>query len=84
MILRAKEIKVDGYKTKSKQVKEYLNDELVCVTIFDPENDSIQATFQLYSSGDFSDRYEYQVIKINTIQSVKKNLNMKCDTYTRK
>ena len=64
--------------------RQTLNDESVHVIIFDPENDSIQATFQSYSSDDFSDRYEYQVIKINTIQSVKKNLNMKHDIYVRK
>ena len=57
--------------------KQMLNDELVHVTVFNSENDLIQATFQAYASDDVDDCYEYQVIEINTIQSVEKHLNMK-------
>ena len=60
--------------------RQTLNDESVQVTVFDSENDLIQAIFQIYASEDVSDQYEFQVIEINTIQSVRKYLNTKCDT----
>ena len=40
------------------------------------ENDLIQAIFQTYVSDNIDDYYEYQVIEINTIQLIRKHLNM--------
>ena len=57
-------------------IRQILNDRLVYVTVFDSENDLIQAIFQAYASDDVSDHYEYQVIEINTIQSIRKHLNV--------
>ena len=56
-------------------IRQTLNDESVCVTVFDSENDSIQTIFQAYASDDVDDHYEYQVIEINIIQSIEKHLN---------
>ena len=61
-------------------IRQTLNDESVCVTVFNSENDSIQAIFQAYALSDVSDCYEYQMIEINTIQSIRKHLNVMCDT----
>ncbi len=47
--------------------RQTLNDKSVCITVFNSENDLIQAIFQAYTSDDISDCYEYQVIEINTI-----------------
>ena len=60
-------------------IRQTLNDESVCVTVFDSENDLIQAIFQAYASDDVSDHYKYQMIKINIIQSIKKHLNTTCN-----
>ena len=60
--------------------RQTLNDELICVTVFNSENNLIQAIFQAYALNDINDYYEYQVIEINTIQSIKKHLNMMYDT----
>ena len=57
-------------------IKQILNDKSVHVTVFDSENNSIQTIFQAYASDDVSDHYEYQMIKINIIQSIRKHLNM--------
>ena len=57
-------------------IRQTLNDELIHVTVFDSENNLIQTIFQAYAPGDVSDHYEYQVIEINTIQSIRKHLNM--------
>ena len=57
-------------------IRQTLNDESVYVIIFNSENDSVQAIFQTYVSDDIDDYYEYQVIEINTIQSIRKHLNM--------
>ena len=61
-------------------IRQILNDRSVHVTVFDSENDLIQIIFQAYASDDVSDYYEYQVIEINTIQSIKKHLNVTCST----
>ncbi len=55
--------------------RQTLNDGSVRVTVFDPENDSIQATFQAYAPGDVGDRYGYQVVEVNTIHPTGKHLN---------
>ena len=60
--------------------RQTLNDESVCVTVFDSENDLIQATFQAYTLSDIDDCYEYQVIEANTIQPIRKHLNVTHDT----
>ena len=57
-------------------IRQTLNDRSVYVIIFNSENDLIQAIFQTYVSDDISDHYEYQVIEINIIQSIRKHLNM--------
>ena len=57
-------------------IRQTLNDRSVHVTVFNSENDLIQAIFQAYASDDVDDCYEYQVIEINTIQSIEKHLNM--------
>ena len=57
-------------------IRQTLNDELIHVTVFDSENDLIQTTFQAYALNDINDHYEYQMIEINTIQSIRKHLNM--------
>ena len=61
-------------------IRQTLNDESICVTVFDSENDSIQTIFQAYASDDVNNYYEYQVIEINTIQSIRKYLNTTHDT----
>ena len=61
-------------------IRQTLNDRSVHVTVFNSENDLIQAIFQAYASDDISNHYEFQVIEINIIQSVKKHLNMTCNT----
>ena len=61
-------------------IRQTLNDESVCVIIFNSENDLIQAIFQTYASNNINDCYEYQVIEINTIQSIKKHLNITYST----
>ena len=61
-------------------IRQTLNDESVCVTVFNLENDLIQTIFQAYVLNDVDDYYEYQVIEINTIQSIEKHLNVMCDT----
>ena len=64
------------FETIMCMIKQTLNDELVHVIIFDLENDSIQTIFQAYALSDVNDCYEYQVIEINIIQSIRKHLNM--------
>src|SRR5438046_6896149 len=59
-----------SFKTVTRMARQTLNDESIHVTVFDLKNDSIQATFQSYSSSNFDDRYEYQVVEANIIQSV--------------
>ena len=61
-------------------IRQILNDESVCVTVFNSENDLIQVIFQAYASNNIDNHYEYQVIEVNTIQSIKKHLNMIHDT----
>ena len=56
-------------------IRQTLNNKSVYVIVFNSENDSIQAIFQTYASSNISDCYEFQVIEINTIQSVRKHLN---------
>ena len=56
-----------------------MNDKSVCVTVFNSKNNSIQAIFQAYALNDIDDCYEYQIIKINIIQSTEKHLNTTCD-----
>ena len=57
-------------------IRQTLNDRSVYVTVFNSENDLIQIIFQIYVSNDVNNHYEYQVIEINTIQSIEKHLNM--------
>ena len=57
-------------------IRQTLNDESVYITVFDSENDLIQAIFQAYALNDVDDYYEYQMIEINIIQSTEKHLNM--------
>ncbi len=47
--------------------KQTLNNRLIYVTVFNSENDSIQAIFQAYALNNINNHYEYQVIEINTI-----------------
>ena len=56
-------------------IRQMLNDELIYVTVFNSKNNSIQAIFQAYALNDIDDCYEYQIIKINIIQSIRKHLN---------
>ena len=56
-------------------IRQTLNNESVCIIIFDSENDLIQTIFQVYTLNNVDDCYEYQMIKINTIQSIEKHLN---------
>ena len=60
-------------------IRQTLNDESICVTVFNLENDLIQTIFQAYALNDVSDHYEYQVIEINIIQSTEKHLNIMCN-----
>src|SRR5436190_12543639 len=62
------------FETITRMARQTLNDGSVRVTVFDPENDSIQATFQAYAPGDVGDRYGYQVVEANTIQPTGKHL----------
>ena len=48
-------------------IRQTLNDKLIYITVFDSENDSIQAIFQAYALNDVSDYYEFQMIEINII-----------------
>ena len=57
-------------------IRQILNDESVCIIVFNSENDLIQTIFQAYVLNDVDDYYEYQVIEINIIQSIEKYLNM--------
>ena len=56
-------------------IRQTLNDESIHVIVFDSENNSIQTIFQAYASDDVDDYYEYQMIEINIIQSIRKHLN---------
>ena len=40
-------------------IRQTLNNELVCVTVFNSENDSVQAIFQAYISDNINNYYEY-------------------------
>ena len=55
------------FETIMCMIKQTLNDRSVCVIIFNSENDSIQAIFQVYVSKNIDDQYEFQVIEINII-----------------
>ena len=57
-----------------------MNNKLICVIVFNSENNLIQTIFQAYVSDNVNDCYEYQIRKTNIIQSIKKHLNMTCDT----
>ena len=63
------------FETITHMIKQILNDESVCIIVFNSENDLIQTIFQAYASDDVDNYYKYQVIKINTIQSIRKHLN---------
>src|SRR5947207_230081 len=63
-------------RIKNMIIRQTLNDESVYITVFDSENDLIQTIFQAYASDDVNNYYEYQVIEINTIQSIRKYLNI--------
>ena len=69
-----------SFETIICMIRQTLNDESVHVTIFDSENNLIQAIFQAYVFDDINDYYEYQVIETNTIQSIEKHLNMTHNT----
>ena len=69
-----------SFETITHMIRQTLNDESVHVTVFNSENDLVQAIFQTYVSDNIDDHYEYQVIEINTIQSIRKHLNTTCDT----
>src|SRR5437773_922208 len=56
-------------------IRQILNNESVHVIVFNSENNSIQTIFQAYALSNVSDCYEYQMIEINTIQSIRKYLN---------
>ena len=60
--------------------RQMLNDGFICVTVFNSENDSMQATFQVYAPGKAGDCYEYQVVEANMIQLIEKNLKVECGT----
>ena len=47
------------FETITRMIRQILNNELMHVTVFDLENDIIQATFQLYISGDPDNHYGY-------------------------
>ena len=68
------------FETITRMARQTLNDGSVRVTVFDPENDMVQATFQPYTPGDPGDRYGYQVIEVNSAQAIKKDLNSKRGT----
>ena len=72
------------FETIMHMIRQTLNDRLICVTVFNSENDLIQTIFQAYALNDVSDCYEYQVIEINTIQSIRKYLNVTCNSQVRK
>ena len=57
-------------------IRQILNDKSVHIIVFNSENNLIQAIFQTYASDDINNYYEYQVIEINTIQSIRKYLNV--------
>ena len=57
-------------------IRQTLNDRSVHVIVFDSKNDLIQTIFQAYALNDINNHYEYQVIEINIIQSIRKYLNM--------
>ena len=59
-------------------IRQTLNDKSVYIIIFNSENNLIQVIFQTYVSDDINNYYEYQVIEINTIQSIRKHLNTIC------
>ena len=61
-------------------IRQILNDRSIHVIVFNSENNLIQAIFQAYVLNDVNDHYKYQVIEINTIQSIRKHLNTTCDT----
>ena len=67
------------FETITCMIRQTLNNESVHITVFNSENDLIQAIFQAYASNNVNDHYEYQMIKINTIQLTEKHLNMTCD-----
>ena len=56
-------------------IRQTLNDELVHVIIFNSENNLIQTIFQAYALNNVDNYYEYQMIKINIIQLIRKHLN---------
>src|SRR5204862_7231725 len=68
------------FETITCMIRQTLNDRSIHIIIFNSENDLIQAIFQTYASDDVDDHYKYQVIEINTIQSIRKHLNMIHDT----
>ena len=73
-----------SFEMITRMVRQILNNESVHVTMFNPENDMVQVTFQLYMSGDPGDHYDYQVIEVNSTQAIKKDLNLKHNTQMRK
>ena len=60
--------------------RQILNDRSVHITVFNLENDMIQAIFQSYMLKDPDNHYDYQVIEVNSAQAIKKNLNLKHNT----
>ena len=46
--------------------RQTLNNRSVRVTVFNLENDMVQATFQSYTPGDPGNHYGYQVIEVNS------------------
>ena len=47
------------FETITRMARQTLNDGSVRVTVFDPENDMVQATFQPYTPEDPDDYYDY-------------------------
>lgn len=68
------------FETVTRMARQTLNDGSVRVTVFDLENDAIQTTFRPYAPGDSGDRFGYQVVEANIVESIKQYLNAQCGT----
>jgi len=63
------------FETVTRLARQTLNDGSVRVTIFDPENDNTQATFQPYTPGDDGDRKGSEMVQANEVLTSLQPLN---------
>ena len=71
-----------SFETVTHMARQMLNDESVCVTIFDSEDDIVQTIFQSYTPEDTGNCFNYKIVETYNIQAT--TLKAECRAYAGK